>query len=127
MLAWMASEHCLEHFRVRDGHVLFNHRVASDLSTACWHRGNAESLDGFLASLTGQHLSPSALVQRHTRSVEELLRLHRPGLEEASARPVAADQGALAAHYEIRHGTLPIAAGSSLATVDTALRDWIGS
>jgi len=73
VLAEIAVHQTRAFFRERDGHLVDNARIGTDLREHYWKSGNSRTFLDFVENLTGSPLSAAAISARVDRSVDQAL------------------------------------------------------
>ncbi|MFW6051749.1 MAG: M3 family metallopeptidase [Myxococcota bacterium] len=111
VLAEMAVHQTRRFFLERDGHLVDNPAIGSDLAEHYWKPGNAVSFDDTLRSLTGSPLTADALVAECNRTVDQAVADAREGVARQRTVPdaPAASGVRLDAHIRVVHGPETVA------------------
>ncbi|MFO7287437.1 MAG: M3 family metallopeptidase [Gammaproteobacteria bacterium] len=104
ILAEMAVEQTRRYFLERDGYLTDNPRIGPDLAKHYWAPGNAARFDETLVALTGEPLSPDALVDACNLSTDDAISKARAAVRGAASRPAPSGKVELDATIRVVHG-----------------------
>src|SRR5690606_15213926 len=109
VLAEMAVQQTRRFFLERDGFLTDNPRIGPDLARHYWAPGNAASFDDTLVALTGNALSPDALVDACNLGTDQAVVEARDAMKRARARPAVDEPVQLDATIRVVHGRETVA------------------
>jgi len=107
VLAEMAVQQTRRFFLERDGFLTDNPRIGPDLARHYWAPGNAAPFEDTLVALTGERLSPDALVDACNLGTDEAIAEAREAVKRA--RPSVREPVRLDATVRVVHGRETVA------------------
>ncbi|HEY1960180.1 MAG TPA: M3 family metallopeptidase [Polyangiaceae bacterium] len=128
VLAEMAVQQTRAFFTHRDGHLLDNPRIGPDLAEHYWKPGNAKTFFALVGDLTGETLSPKALIEECAKDVPAALDEAGRAIEREKGIPKFSGAVDLDARIALVHGDEKIASndrGESFEQIESSFAAWL--
>ncbi|MGK5084722.1 M3 family metallopeptidase [Bdellovibrionota bacterium FG-1] len=128
VLAEMAVHHTRAFFLNRDGFLLDNPRIGSDLAQHYWRPGNSRTFLELIEDLTGRPFSAEAIVTEINRELPEAMDRAEAAIRREKQIPCPQSPVELEARIALVHGDEVIASnhqGESFEELDRRFAAWI--
>jgi Zn-dependent oligopeptidase len=109
VLAEMAVHQTRDFFRARDGHLVDDPRIGSDLREHYWRPGNSQSFDALVRGLVGAPLGAQAMADSVTGTTDEALARATERIERLAEVPEHAGPVELNGRVRVVHGRETVA------------------
>lgn len=128
VLAEMAVQQTRAFFTHRDGHLLDNPRIGPDLADHYWKPGNAKPFFSLVGDLTGEPLSPAALVRECSKDVGDALAEAERAVAREKQIPKHDGPVDLDARIALIHGDEKVASndhGETFEQLESTFASWL--